>query len=110
MVQEFLTQYGFELIATIATTFFGFLGIVLKNIFKKYLDEKTKKEVAKTVVTAVEQMYAELTGDERYEKAMESMSEMLEQKGIAATELEIKMLIESAVKEMNSNIIKAEAK
>ena len=110
MVQEFLAQYGFEMIAAAVSAFFGFLGIAFKNILKKHTDEKTKKEVAKTVVTAVEQMYAELTGTERYEKAMESMSEMLEQKGIACTELEIKMLIEAAVKEMNSNIIKEETK
>lgn len=110
MVKEFLAQYGFEMIYAALMFFFGFIGIAIKTSINKYTDDKTKKEVAKTVVLAVEQMYADLTGDERYEKALESASEMLEQKGIVATELEIKMLIESAVKEMNSNIEKAEAK
>lgn len=106
MVNEFISQYGFELIFTAITAFFGFLGMLFKNMCNKHLDEKTKKEVAKTVVTGVEQMYQELTGTERYEKAMETMSEMLTQKGIACTELEMKMLIESAVNEMNTNIKK----
>ena len=109
MVKEFINLYGYDMLHTFVLAFFGFIGIAIKNVFKKYLDDKTKKEVAMTVVEAMEQMYSDLTGTERYEKAMESMSEMLAQKGIAVTELEIKMLIEAAVKEMNTNIKKTEA-
>ena len=100
MFKEFISLYGMDLIHTALLALFGFLGIVFKNIFKKFADDKTKRDIAKTVVEAVEQMYKDLTGSERYEKAMESMSEMLTQKGIAATELEIKLLLEAAVKEM----------
>lgn len=110
MVQEFLTQYGMELVSTIVMAIMGFVGICIKNIIKKFSDERTKEQVCKTAVKAVEQMYADLTGDERYEKAVESVTEMLEEKGISATELEVKMLIESAVKEMNINLGKTEAK
>ena len=109
MVKEFIALYGYDMLHTFVLALFGFIGIAIKNVFKKHLDDKTKREVAMTVVKAMEQMYADLTGTERYEKAMESMSEMLEQKGIAITELEIKMLIEAAVKEMNTNIKKTEA-
>ena len=104
MVKEFLAQYGMEIISTAVMAIFGFVGICIKNVIKKYSDERTKEQVCKTVVKAVEQMYADLIGDERYEKAVESVSEMLEEKGIGATELEVKMLIESAVKEMNINL------
>ena len=110
MVQEFLTQYGMELVSTVVVAIMGFVGICIKNIIKKFSDERTKEQVCKTVVKAVEQMYSDLTGDERYEKAVESVSEMLEEKGIGATELEVKMLIEAAVKEMNINLGKTEAK
>ena len=104
MVKEFLSQYGMELVSTVVVAIMGFIGICIKNIIKKLSDDKTKEKVRKNVVKAVEQMYADLTGEERYEKAVESISEMLEEKGIAATELEVKMLIESAVKEMNINL------
>ena len=110
MVQEFLTQYGMELVSTVVVAIMGFVGICIKNIVKKFSDERTKEQVCKTVVKAVEQMYSDLTGDERYEKAVESVSEMLAEKGIGATELEVKMLIEAAVKEMNINLGKTEAK
>ena len=104
MFKEFIAQYGMEIISTAVMAIFGFVGICLKNVIKKFSDERTKEQVCKTVVKAVEQMYSDLTGDERYEKAVESVSEMLEEKGIGATELEVKMLIESAVKEMNINL------
>ena len=110
MVQEFLTQYGMELVSTVVVAIMGFIGICIKNVIKKISDDRTKEQVCKTVVKAVEQMYSDLTGDERYEKAVESVSEMLEEKGIGATELEVKMLIESAVKEMNINLGKTGAK
>ena len=110
MVREFLTQYGMELVSTVVVAIMGFIGICIKNVIKKISDDRTKEQVCKTVVKAVEQMYSDLTGDERYEKAVESVSEMLEEKGIGATELEVKMLIEAAVKEMNINLGKTEAK
>lgn len=110
MVREFLTQYGMELVSTVVVAIMGFIGICIKNVIKKISDDRTKEQVCKTVVKAVEQMYSDLTGDERYEKAVESVSEMLEEKGIGATELEVKMLIESAVKEMNINLGKTGAK
>ena len=110
MVREFLTQYGMELVSTVVVAIMGFIGICIKNVIKKISDDRTKEQVCKTVVKAVEQMYSDLTGDERYEKALESVSEMLEEKGIGATELEVKMLIESAVKEMNINLGKTGAK
>lgn len=110
MVKEFLTQYGFEMIYAALMFVFGFIGIAIKNIIQKYTDDKTKKEVARTTVLATEQVYKDLTGDERFDIAVENVSEVLTQKGIACTELELKLLIEAAVKEMNSNIAKAETK
>ena len=100
MVKEFLAQYGMEMISTIVVAIMGFIGICIKNIIKKISDDRTKEQVCKTVVKAVEQMYKDLSGDDRYEKAVESVTEMLAQKGISATELEVQMLIESCIKEM----------
>ena len=104
MVKEFLAQYGMEIISTAVMAIFGFVGICLKNVIKKFSDERTKEQVCKTVVKAVEQMYSDLTGTEKYEKAVENITDMLTEKGISATELEVQMLNESAVKEMNINL------
>ena len=104
MVKEFLAQYGMEIISTIVVSIIGFIGICIKNIIKKFSDDKTKQQVCKTVVKAVEQMYSDLTGTEKYEKAVENITDMLTEKGISATELEVQMLIESCVKEMKENL------
>ena len=104
MVKEFLAQYGMEIISTIVVAIMGFIGICIKNIIKKFSDDKTKQQVCKTVVKAVEQMYSDLTGTEKYEKAVENITDMLTEKGISATELEVQMLIESCVKEMKENL------
>lgn len=110
MVKEFIAQYGFEMIHAALMFIFGFIGIGIKTVIKNWFDDKTKRDIAMTVVEAMEQMYKDWTGSERFDEAVVNMSEMLEQKGIAATELEIKLLIESAVKEMNTHIKKTEAK
>ena len=77
------------------------MGIVVKRIYEKYINDKTKQAVAKTVVQAVEQIYYDLHGDEKLNMALQSMSEMLAEKNIHISELEMRMLIESAVAEFN---------
>lgn len=98
---EFLSTYGMEILGTILTALAGYLGVVIKNLCQKYLNDKTKQDVAKTCVKAVEQIYKDLHGEEKFNKALECISDMLTEKGIAVSETEMKMLIESAVAEFN---------
>ena len=72
-----------------------------KNLYTKYINDKTKQAVVKTVVQGVEQMYKDLRGDEKLDKALEAASEMLEEKGIAISGFELRMLIEAALAEFN---------
>lgn len=101
MIKEFINNYALEIISTILTAIFGFLGVKIK----RYLDEKENarivQHVVKTAVLAVEQMYKDISGEEKFELAMKNISEMLEQKGIAVTELELKLLIERCVAEFS---------
>ena len=100
-IQEFISQYGTTILYAVLTAIAGYLGIVVKRIYEKYINDKTKQAVAKTVVQAVEQIYKDLHGDEKLNKALESMSEMLAEKGIQISDLEMRMLIEAAVAEFN---------
>ena len=101
MFAEFIETYGMELLYTLIMALAGWLAVVAKNLVTKYINDKTKKSVAKTVVQAVEQIYKDLHGDEKLNKATEYMAEMLTEKGITATELEVRMLLEDAVGEFN---------
>lgn len=102
LLKEFTNEYATTILYAVVTAIAGYIGIVLKNLYKKFEDDKTKKAVAKTVVSAIEQLYSDLHGEEKYQKAVEAMSEMLAEKGITISELEIKMLIEAAVAEFNN--------
>lgn len=102
MFAEFINTYGMELITTAITAIVGFLGIAAKNLYQKYADNQTKKDVVRTVVQGVEQLYKALSGPEKLEKALEAASEILLEKGISITEFELHMLIESAVGEFNA--------
>ena len=106
ILKEFISKYAATILYTIVTAIVGFIGVAIKNVLKKYCDTKTKKEIAKTVVGAVEQLYKDLHGHEKYDKAVEAMSQMLTGKGITIGEFEIKMLIEAAVAELNNSVIK----
>lgn len=80
----------------------GFLGAKLKRLLEWVEVNKEKKAVAETVVKAVEQMYKELHGEEKKQKAIEGITQMLESKGITISNLEVEMLLEAAVAEFNA--------
>lgn len=101
MFAQFISEYGTEILYLIFTTIAGYLGIVVKNIYQKYVNDQTKKDVVKTVVQGVEQIYKDLHGEEKLDKALEAASEILLEKGITITEFELKMLIEASVAEFN---------
>ena len=98
---DFINNYGMDILYTIVMAVVGYVGIVLKNLYQKYVNDSTTKAVVKTCVQAVEQIYSDLHGEAKYNKCVEAMSQMLAEKGIVITELEIKMLIEAAVGEFN---------
>jgi len=98
---QFINEYGTTILYTILTALAGYIGIWVKSLYTKYINDKTKQDVVKTCVSAVEQLYKDLHGEEKYNKVVKSVSEMLMEKGITITDLELKMLIEAAVGEFN---------
>lgn len=101
MMQQIMSEVLIPILATAITALAGYIGLQIKAMYKKYIDDKTKENVVKTVVKAVKQLYKDLNGEEKLTKAIENITDMLNEKGIAISELEIRMLIESAVEELN---------
>ena len=110
MFAEFINEYGTTIMYAIMTAIGGYLGLVVKNLYTKFINDKTKQAVAKTVVQGVEQIYKDLHGDEKLNKALTAASEMLAEKGITTSELELRMLIEAAVAEFNDAFKKTEGR
>lgn len=102
MFAEFINQYGMEIMYAVITAIAGYIGIVLKNLFTKYINDKTKAAVAKTAVQFVEQVFKDMHGEEKLEEALEAASEMLLEKGIVVSDLELRVLVEAAVGEFNN--------
>lgn len=101
MFAEFINSYGTQILYAIITAIAGYVGIVVKNLVTKYINDKTKKSVAKSAVQFVEQVYKDLHGDEKLAEALVAASEMLAEKGITITDLELRVLVEAAVAEFN---------
>ena len=99
--EESFGAYVLPAIVSLVAAAAAFLGNQLKRLYEKYINDKTKQSVVRTCVKAVEQLYHDLGGPEKLEKAKASAVEMLNEKGIPITDLELSMLIESAVSEFN---------
>ena len=94
---ELIQNYLFEILATIITALASFIGVSIKNAYTKYINTKTKKEIVKDTVNYVEQVFKDIHGIEKLNKAKEKSLEWLNEKGIKISETELEILIESAV-------------
>ena len=96
------------ILATFLTGLFTYIGTRLKKIYEEKVNNETAKIVVENAVRYVEQVYKDLHGKEKLEKAIEQVSQVLESKGITITDAEIYMLIESAVYGSNEGWLKDE--
>jgi hypothetical protein len=86
------------------TAIVGYLGVTIKSLLEKWTQDKMMRDAAETCVRAVEQLYKDLHGAEKFQVCVNNLTEMLEEKGIHVTDLEIKMLVESAVQKLNEAV------
>ena len=66
---EIFGAYVFPVIVAALTALAGFLGTQIKGLYQKYINDKTKEAVVRTCVKAVEQLYHDLNGSEKFEAA-----------------------------------------
>ena len=108
MFAEFINIYGMEILTAILGIIFTAFGFIAKNLAKKYLDDNTKLTIAMVCVQFVEQVYKNLHGEEKLYKALERAAELLCEKGIKFSAVEMETLIEAAVAEFNEAFHKKE--
>lgn len=100
-MNDFVNIVLLPILSTVLTGVVAYIGVKLKALYERIENDKTKKDAAKTCVQAIEQLYKDLHGEEKFNECAQSLTEMLNEKGITVTELELKMLIESAVQQLN---------
>ena len=108
MFAEFINIYGMEILTAILGVIFTAFGYILKNMVKKYLDDNTKLTIATICVQFVEQVYKNLHGKDKLYAALERAAELLAEKGIEFSPVEMETLIEAAVAEFNEAFHKPE--
>lgn len=91
-----------QLAGTVVLCIAGVVGYQIKKLYTKYIDTQTKQDVVNTTVKYVEQVFTDLHGQEKLDKAIERASELLAEQGITVSITELETLIESAVKGFNS--------
>ena len=108
-MNHFFDQYIIQVAIIIVIAIATWLGTQAKNLYKKYITTEIKQSVARTVVRFVEQVYVDIHGAEKLEKAMEKASEILAEYGIIISKGELIALIEAAVNEFNNAFNKGNA-
>lgn len=108
---EFINQIMPSLVDFVAVVIgvaLMYAGQYVKKLYNQYVDTQTKKDVVSTTVQYVEQVYKDIHGQKKLDKALERASELLKEKGIAVSDTELETLIESAVCGFNDGFYKGE--
>lgn len=98
---EFINAFGMEILGLILGIIATVLGVVFKNIAKDLKNDKIKAAIAETVVLFVEQVYKNLHGKQKLQAALDRAAELLAEKGIKFSALEMESLIEASVAKFN---------
>ncbi len=109
--EELFSAYLLPALVAVVTALAGFVGAQIKQLYQRYVNDRIKQDVVRTCVKAVEQLYHDLEGPKKLEKACEGVRKMLAERDIPISELELELLIESVVAEFNYGLTgKKEAK
>jgi predicted transcriptional regulator YheO len=92
------------MLVAILTGVASFIGTKIKKLYEEKVNDETKRKVVKTVVNAIEQLYQDLSGNEKLIEAQKNIVEMLNEKGITISELEMKMLIEEVCNSFKNSV------
>lgn len=99
-----MENYIMEILATIITAVASYIGVQIKKAYTRYVDTKNKKEIVKSTVEYVEQIYkgVMISNEDKLNKAKEKALEWLNSKGLKISDTELDILIESAVNGLKS--------
>ena len=101
---EFYKDYGIEIIHSIVMGVFSYIALDIKKIYKSHIQDKTKKEVIDKVCIYVDELYPNLNGEDKLKKVMSNAKEMLKEKKITISDLELQILLHNSIHIINNNL------
>lgn len=103
IIREIINACSAEVARIILLALAGALGTVVA----KLLNTETKRRVAKIAAQFAEQVYKDLHGDDKLQKALEAAAALLKKRGLKFDAAEMRILIEAAVGEFNEVFVKS---
>lgn len=100
-IMEVVMPAVLQLAGTVLMVMAGIVGYQVKKLYNKYVDNQTKYDIVNSTVEYVEQVYKDIHGEEKLQKALDRASELLTNAGITVTTTELETLIEAAVNGFN---------
>lgn len=100
LLNELFSTYLIPAVVTVVGAIASWVGVQLKKLYTEKVNTKEKQEIVESTVTYIQQVYWDLKGEEKLEKAVETASDWLTSKGINVSDSELRVLIESAVYNM----------
>ena len=102
MLNEFYDAIKPELVTIVVgalTAVLGFVGAKLRKLYQDIVNDEKKEKIVKMVVMAVDQIYSELSCEEKLVKIKEGIETMLKESKINISEFELSMLMASEIQE-----------
>ena len=100
MIENLMTQLQPLIInaaITILTAVATYVGVMIKNFVQDKVNSEEKKKIVETTCRYINQIYKDVDGPTKFEKAKENILQQLNEKCINITDLELEVLIESTV-------------
>ena len=96
-ILDFFSQYGISIIHSIVAIIISYVSLCVKHIYKEHIHHKIKREVISMVCHAIHILYPTLTDEEKINRAIISIKQILKEKNIIISDLELKMDIISNI-------------
>ena len=93
-----------SLVIVVVGAFASYISLRVRKMLAQREQGLIKRQAVEDCVKAVEQVYAELDGPSKKEKAEQGVRELLGAKGVEITDFELNILIEACVKELNCGL------
>ena len=97
ILNQFINQYELSIIHSIFLALVSYISLTIKRVYHRYTEDKIKKEVVRMVCKAINQLYPNDCGEIKLNYAINNTREILKEKGINISDLELRMYIEATV-------------
>lgn len=101
MFETIMHEYFFQILLLIVCAAAAAIGFGCRKLYKRHIDSQEKEAVAFSAAAFVEQVFHNLHGVQKMNKALETAETLLASRGIKFSAAEMKILIEAAVGQFN---------